>query len=63
MKTQKCKICGTGVGLMGWAKHVAMEKRLFGQDCYEKVKIPLTKKDKSLLDYALRQQGGDKNEY
>lgn len=38
---------------MGWAKHVAKEKRLFGQDCYRKVKIPLTKKERSLLDYAM----------
>lgn len=60
MKTQKCKICGRDVGLYGWSKHVAMEKRLFGQNCYQKIDIQLTKEEKNLLDYTLEKTKEDK---
>lgn len=51
MKTQLCKICGLQIGLMGWAKHVAKEKRLHGEDCYKPVQLEPRRVDRCLRDF------------
>lgn len=32
---QLCKVCNEYIGLLGWARHVAKEKRIHGDDIYK----------------------------
>lgn len=39
MYTKFCVVCKKNVGFCGWAKHVAKEKRLYGDGIYNFMKI------------------------
>lgn len=41
-----CYICGSDINYLGWAKHVAKEKRLHGEDIFERKKIERKKNRK-----------------
>lgn len=34
----RCYVCHREIGFLGWANHVKMEKRLFGEDIFKHLK-------------------------
>jgi hypothetical protein len=46
MRTIRCIVCKQDIGLYGWAKHVAREKRVHGDDVYRVLKGNFLKPEK-----------------
>lgn len=39
-----CYVCGREIHFLAWSKHVAKEKRKYGDDIYKRLKAERTKK-------------------